>query len=114
MTDEKIYRAILDLLPFRVEFADEEMVERFFNRASLESGKRTDSDLGRHLLDCHRPESCEMIRRMYQEFRAGRREPFVKKKTKKGRTKVVTWYPVIVEGEFRGIAETIIYPGELL
>jgi DUF438 domain-containing protein len=105
MTDEKVFRAILDLLPFRVEYADEGMIERFFNKASEK--KRKPSDIGRHLFDCHRPESQEMIQQMYDGFRAGRREPFVKRKEKDGKTKVVTWYPVMVEGQFKGIAETI-------
>ncbi|NOZ76623.1 MAG: hypothetical protein GXO65_02895 [Euryarchaeota archaeon] len=113
MTSEEIYKAILDLLPFRVEYADEDMIERFFNQASVDSGKRKPSDIGRHLFDCHKPESRKMIERMYREFRAGRREPFVKRKVKNGRTKVVTWYPAVVEGKFKGIVETIIYPDDI-
>ncbi len=112
--DSKILKEICDSVDFRVEYADENGVSRWFNRASYESGKRRETDIGKPLLDCHSQETTKKIDLMYDAFRKGRKGPFVVKKMMGEKKAVIHFYPVFIDETFKGCFATIIFPEKLM
>jgi hypothetical protein len=93
MSEEmKIFREICDTIDVRIGYADEHQISKFFNRSMYASGKRKE----------------------YKAFEGGRREPFVIKRVIGKRKTVVQYFPLFLEGVFKGVFETISYPEELL
>jgi DUF438 domain-containing protein len=78
------------------------------------SGKRKESDVDKFVMDCHTEKSRAQIDFMYKAFEGGRREPFVIKRLIGKKKTVVQYFPLFLEGVFKGIFETITYPEELL
>jgi hypothetical protein len=64
--------------------------------------------IGRDLLDCHRDEHKRVIREAYARYRAGDLTPTrYHSKKEDGALESIVHIPLIVETEFRGIAELI-------
>lgn len=67
---------LLDQLPMRLQYVDKDGFLRYLNKADAlhpANGKR---EVGVNIKDCHaHPESLEMIERIFEDFRHGRKEP---------------------------------------
>lgn len=112
--DMKIFKEICDSIDVRIGYADENRISKWFNRAFLDSGKRKEEDLDKSLNDCHSEESLAKIDHMYREFEKGRRKRFEIKVEINGEKTVIHYYPLFIEGVFKGVFETIFYPGKLM
>jgi len=93
-----------------VTVADEEYRIIFMNDLALEhyADRGGETLVGTDLLDCHNAESQALLRQMYARYRAGDLTP-TRYHTDKGDGlgKSILFIPLIVEGQFRGIAELI-------
>jgi DUF438 domain-containing protein len=115
MSEEmNIFREICDTIDVRIGYADEHQISKFFNRSMYASGKRNESDLDKPIKDCHIEKTKAQIDFIYKAFEAGRREHFVIKRVIGKRKTVVQYFPLFLEGVFKGVFETITYPEELL
>jgi DUF438 domain-containing protein len=94
--------ALLDQLPMRLQYVDKDGVLRYLNKADAAHPANGKREVGVNIKDCHaRPESLEMIERIFEDFRQGRKEPdyYV---TSTGTTSIKV--PVFDEqGEFIGV-----------
>jgi len=93
-----------------VTIADQDYLISFMNdRAAVfyaeDGGEKL---IGRNLLDCHRDEHKTVIRAAYDRYRAGDLTPTRYRAQKEGgASESIVHIPVMVEGQFRGIAELI-------
>jgi hypothetical protein len=90
--------------------ADEEYRIVFMNDLSIEhyADRGGETLIGTNLLDCHNTESQTMLRQMYARYCAGDLTPTRYHKDKGdslGRS--IIFVPLVVKGQFRGIAELI-------
>ena len=91
-----------------VTVADEEYHIVFMNDLSIEHYATSGGDtlVGTDLLDCHNTKSQAQIREMYARYRAGDLTPTRYHKDKgDGLGQSIILIPLVVEGQFRGIAE---------
>lgn len=114
LDDMKIFKEMCDTVVIQMGYADENGISQWFNKAMYVSGKRKESDVGRHLKDCHTEKTHPKIDFIYKAFEGGRREPFTVKRVIGGKKTVVHYYPVFIEDVFKGVFETIIHPEKLL
>jgi DUF438 domain-containing protein len=114
LEEMKIFKEICDAVDIQMGYSDENGISKFFNRAMYASGKRKESDLDKHIKDCHTEKTHPKIDFIYKAFEEGRRKPFAVKRVIGGKKTVVNYYPVFIEGVFRGVFETIIHPEKLL
>jgi DUF438 domain-containing protein len=112
--DMNVFKEMCDSVDIRIGYADENRVSKWFNRAFLESGKRKEEDLDKPLKDCHLEKSYAKIEHMYKEFENGRRKRFEIKVEIDGEKTVIHYYPLFIEGVFKGVFETIFFPGKLM
>ncbi len=76
--DGRILRALLDSIADPIVFVDNDHIIRYLNPAAArkhEARGHTDL-LGKSLMDCHKPESMEKIRRIHAQLRDGLDEVF--------------------------------------
>ncbi|MCX5839435.1 MAG: PAS domain-containing protein [Deltaproteobacteria bacterium] len=67
---------LLDRIPMDVQFVDKDGFLRYLNRAAAAKPANGGREVGVNIRDCHaKPESVEMIERIFEDFRRGRREP---------------------------------------
>jgi DUF438 domain-containing protein len=67
---------LLDRLPIRVQYVDKDGFLRYLNKADAAHPANGKREVGVNIRNCHaRPESIEMIERIFADFRQGRREP---------------------------------------
>jgi DUF438 domain-containing protein len=67
---------LLDRLPIRVQYVDKDGFLRYLNKADAAHPANGKREVGVNIRDCHaRPESIEMIERIFADFRQGRRAP---------------------------------------
>jgi PAS domain-containing protein len=93
-----------------VTIADEDFQISFMNdRAAVFYAEDGGLELiGRNLLDCHRDEHQAVIRAAYTRYRAGDLTPTrYRAQRDGGAPESIVHIPLMVEGEFRGIAELI-------
>jgi len=90
--------------------ADEEYRIVFMNDLSIEHYADWGGEalIGANLLDCHNAESQTMLRQMYARYRAGDLTPTRYHKDKgDGLGRSIIFVPLVVKGQFRGVAELI-------
>lgn len=67
---------LLDQFPLRFQYVDKDGFLRYLNRADAMHPANGKREVGVNIRDCHaRPESLEMIERIFEDFRQGRKEP---------------------------------------
>lgn len=93
-----------------VTIADEEYRIIFMNDLALEHYAYGGGEalIGSDLLDCHNADSQTMLRQMYARYCAGDLTP-TRYHTDKGAGlgKSIVFIPLLVKGQFRGVAELI-------
>ncbi len=98
-------------LPVAMVVTDPDMKITYANPKGLENfSKWIDlwgSLIGRHLGDCHKPESMEKIRTMYDAFRNGDRTPRHYVRKREGGTRTILHVPIFEGNDFRGVIEMI-------
>ena len=102
--------ALFGGLRVSVTVADEEFHIIFMNDLAIEhyADRGGESLVGSNLLDCHNAESQAMLRQMYGRYRAGDLAPTRYREGKKdGTVEGIVHIPLVVEDQFRGIAELI-------
>ena len=110
MIDKAALGTLFDGLRAAVTIADQDYQISFMNdRAAVfyaeDGGEKL---IGRNLLDCHRDEHKTVIRAAYDRYRAGDLTPTrYHAQREDGALESIVHIPVMVEGQFRGIAELI-------
>ena len=110
MIDRAELGALFDGLRASVTIADQNYRIRFMNDRSVafyaeDGGAEL---LGKDLLDCHNAGQCAVIRDSYARYRAGDLTPTRYHAHKEGEApESIVHIPLVVEGQFRGIAELI-------
>jgi PAS domain-containing protein len=103
--------ALFDGLRASVTIADQDFRISFMNdRAIAFYGEDGGSELiGKNLLDCHNAEQTAVIRDAYARYRAGDLTPtrYYHAQKEDSAPESILHAPLIVEGQFRGIAELI-------
>lgn len=110
MIDRAELGALFDGLRAAVTIADQDYTITFMNdRAIAFYGEDGGAELvGKNLLDCHSAEQADVIRDAYERYRAGDLTPTRYHHQEEGKApESIVHIPVIVKGEFRGIAEQI-------
>jgi hypothetical protein len=108
--DKAALGTLFDGLRAAVTIADQDFQIRFMNDRSAafyaeDGGVEL---IGRNLLDCHRDEHKLVIRAAYDRYRAGDLTPTRYHAQKEaGAPESIVHIPLMVEGQFRGIAELI-------
>ena len=93
-----------------VTVADEEYRIVFMNDLAFEhyADRGGEALVGTDLLDCHNAESQALLRQMYARYRSGDLTPTRHRADEgDGIGKGIIMVPLVVEGQFRGIAELI-------
>ena len=93
-----------------VTIADEEYCIVFMNDLSIEHYAYGGGEalIGTNLLDCHNTDSQAQLRQMYARYRAGDLTPTRYHEDKgNGLGKSIVFTPLVVKGQFRGVAELI-------
>lgn len=73
LTPEQI-AAIFTHLPVDVTFVDEGNDVRFFSGGRNRVFERTEDIIGRNVLNCHSPDSVQIVFKILEDFRAGSRD----------------------------------------
>jgi uncharacterized protein len=67
---------ILDQIPLDVHFVDKDGFLRYMNKISAARPANGKREVGVNIRDCHaKPESLQMVERILEDFRMGRKEP---------------------------------------
>ena len=110
MTDLTELGALFGGMRASVTVADEEYRIVFMNDLAAEHYAYGGGEalIGTNLLDCHNAESQAMLRQMYARYRAGDLTP-TRYREDKGDDlgKGIVFIPLVVKGQFRGVAELI-------
>jgi len=110
VVDKAALGALFEGLRAAVTIADQDFQIRFMNdRAAAFYAEGGGAALiGRNLLDCHRDEHKAVIRAAYDRYRAGDLTPTRYHAEKEGgASESIVHIPLMVDGQFRGIAELI-------
>jgi hypothetical protein len=110
VTDHPEPNALLGGLRAAVTVADEEFRIVFMNDLAIEhyASGGGEALIGTNLLDCHNAESQSMLQQMYARYRGGDMTPTRYHEDKgNGRYKSDVFVPLVVGGQFRGVAELI-------
>lgn len=73
LTPEQI-ALLLTHLPVDVTFVDEGNDVRFYSGGPSRIFERTPDVIGRNVLNCHHPDSVQLVMRILEDFRAGKRD----------------------------------------
>jgi len=63
--------ALLDKLPIDITFVDENDIVRYFSRADERVFPRPKTVIGRHVNNCHPPQSVHVVEKLVSDFKAG-------------------------------------------
>jgi len=67
---------LLDQIPLAVQYVDKDGFLRYLNKTAAARPANIKREVGINIRDCHaKPESLEMIKRIFEDFRQGRKEP---------------------------------------
>ncbi len=67
---------LLDRIPLAVQYVDKDGFLRYLNKAAAARPAIIKREVGINIRNCHaKPESIEMIERIFEDFRQGRKEP---------------------------------------
>ncbi|MBW2494014.1 MAG: hypothetical protein JRE43_04620 [Deltaproteobacteria bacterium] len=110
MIDKAALGTLFEGLRAAVTIADQDLQISFMNdRAVAFYAEGGGAELiGRNLLDCHRDEHKAVIRAAYDRYRAGDLTPtryYARKED--AAPESIVHIPLVVEGQFRGVAELI-------
>ena len=68
--------ALIDQMPLDVQFVDADGFLRYMNKVAAARPANVKRTIGVNVRDCHaRPESLQMVDRIFEDFRQGRKEP---------------------------------------
>jgi DUF438 domain-containing protein len=73
LTPEQI-RLMLTHLPVDITFVDEGNDVRFYSGGRNRIFERTPDVIGRNVLNCHHPDSVQLVMRILEDFRTGKRD----------------------------------------
>jgi PAS domain-containing protein len=108
MIDRNELGALFDGLRAVLTVADEDGIIIFMNDLAIEhyGDRGGESLIGTSLHDCHNPTSQDKIRQLYARYRAGDLTP-TRYHEEKGDSlaESIVLIPLIVAGQFRGVAE---------
>ena len=111
MIDKSELGALFEGLRAAVTIADQDFQITFMNdQACAFYAEDGGAELvGKDLLDCHNAEHAALIRDAYARYRAGDLTPtrYHRAQNEDGAPESIVHIPLIVEGQFRGIAELI-------
>ncbi len=67
---------LLDQIPMEVQYVDKDGFLRYLNKAAAARPANGKRESGVNIQNCHaKPESLEMIKRIFEDFKKGRKEP---------------------------------------
>jgi len=67
---------LLDQIPMNVQYVDKDGFLRYLNKRAALRPANTKREVGVNIKNCHaNPESLDMIERIFEDFRQGRKEP---------------------------------------
>jgi len=67
---------LLDRVPLAVQYVDKDGFLRYLNKTAAARPANIKREVGIDIRDCHaKPECLEMIERIFEDFRQGRKEP---------------------------------------
>jgi DUF438 domain-containing protein len=99
---EAFYAGLLDSLTVAVTYCDAAGVVRYLNRASQDRPSAKERAVGLDIATCHRPASNSKIAKIFNEFKAGRREAHHYLSRTNKRPELVCLIPIFEEGRFVG------------
>jgi DUF438 domain-containing protein len=67
-------RSLLDTIPLDLSFVDSHDVVRYFNVPRQLVFERSESAIGRSVLDCHSPQSVPLVKQVLEDLRSGRKD----------------------------------------
>ncbi|PLX94133.1 MAG: hypothetical protein C0619_03465 [Desulfuromonas sp.] len=77
MFDNTFLESLLNSLKNPILFADTAHVVRYVNRAARRFYSGADELIGKSLLDCHNPRSCEIMQEVLERLAAGQDEELI-------------------------------------
>lgn len=86
--------AVLDTLPVDITFVDKDDRVRYFSEGKERIFTRTKSVLGRRVQDCHPPQSVDVVEKIVNSFREGKRDSVDFWINLKGREIYIRYYAV--------------------
>lgn len=99
---------IFSTLPFDISFIDAEDRTRFYNKPRERYFPRTKTVLGRPVEFCHPPGSINIVQKIIEEFRAGRRDVAEFWIDMRGRKLHIRYFPVRgKDGKYLGTLEVV-------
>ena len=99
---------LLDRIPLAVQYVDKDGFLRYLNKAAAARPANVKREVGINIRNCHaNPESLEMIARIFDDFRKGRKEPHYYVTSGIRKTIMVPIFDA--EGNFTGVL-TCIHP----
>jgi DUF438 domain-containing protein len=98
---------LLDRIPLAVQYVDKDGFLRYLNKAAAARPANIKREVGINIRNCHaKPESLEMIERIFEDFRQGREEPHYYATSASSKTIMV---PILNAGEnFIGVPSVYI------
>lgn len=100
---------LLDHLPVGLTFADEEGIIRYYNDFIAVYFERSAELIGQPLDGCHNNRSRQMISDMYEQFRKGRKTPYIFPGEKEGSSYLTFYLPVFEDERFIGCLEVLLH-----
>ena len=98
--------AVLNTLPVDITFVDKNDVVRYFNQSKDRIFVRTKSVIGRKVQQCHPKKSIDIVNRIIEDFKTGKRDVAEFWINFQGRLVYIRYFPVRnKEGEFLGVLE---------
>jgi DUF438 domain-containing protein len=110
MIDQAELGALFGGLRAIITVADEDGRIIFLNDLGIEhyADRGGAALIGTSLRDCHNPSSQSKIREIYTRYRAGDMTPIrYHEENGDGLTESIVLMPLVVEGQFRGVAELV-------
>ncbi|MFW9830951.1 MAG: PAS domain-containing protein [Candidatus Thorarchaeota archaeon] len=91
---EEVYKAIFEAMPAEVSFVDVDDRVVFFNKGMNRIFPRPDAIIGRRVQQCHPHKSLNVVERILQDFKAGKRENAEFWIDHKNRKILIRYFPV--------------------
>jgi DUF438 domain-containing protein len=98
--------ALLDTLPFTVDFVDKEDNVRYFNMPKNRIFPRTGAEFNTKVQDCHPEESVPLVNKILKGFKSGKMEVSESRVRREGRLIQIRYFAVRSrDGEYLGALE---------
>jgi PAS domain S-box-containing protein len=103
---EEVFKAIFESMPAEVSFVDKEDKVAFFNKGMNRVFPRPESIIGRPVQKCHPTKSLQVVERILQDFKDGKRDVAEFWIDHKDRKLLIRYYPVHnKDGQYLGTLE---------